>query len=80
MPIYEYQCQECGGIQESLVLPGGSEGSVQCQRCGAANMGRVLSAHTAQPTFSRPKGQTCCGRTEQCDSPPTGSGKTCCQA
>jgi putative FmdB family regulatory protein len=77
MPIYEYQCPECGGIQETLILPGGQEETVQCRHCGASGMQRVLSAHAAPPTFRRPHGQTCCGREERCSTPPCSSGGTC---
>ena len=79
MPIHEYRCPECGEIREALILPGGQEEAVLCERCDSTRMERVLSAHSAPPAFVRPKGQTCCGRTEQCGSPPSGSGKTCCQ-
>lgn len=77
MPIYEYQCPECSGIQEVLVPPGGREESVKCDRCGKPGMERVLSAHNAPSSFHRPKGQTCCGQEERCSTPPCSSGGTC---
>jgi putative FmdB family regulatory protein len=80
MPIYEYRCPDCGGIQESIIMAGTYGEPVPCGSCGCTSTERILSAHVSPPAFVRPKGQTCCGRTEQCGSPPTGSGKTCCQA
>lgn len=78
MPIYEYQCPDCGNIQEALVLQGGADGfAPSCGRCGGRSMTRVMSAHSAPVSFSRPKGQTCCGKEERCDTPPCSAGGGC---
>jgi putative FmdB family regulatory protein len=77
MPIYEYQCPECGRIQEVLIAPGDRDDAIPCDRCGASQAQRVLSAHAAAPAFSRPKGHTCCGREERCATPPCASEGTC---
>jgi putative FmdB family regulatory protein len=76
MPIFEYKCRECGAMQEALVL-GGDEEPACCGRCGADSIERVLSTPSAMTAFNRPKGQTCCGREERCDTPPCFSGSAC---
>ena len=49
MPIYEYQCQECGETQEELVpRPVGPRDRLRCRVCGG----------DAPPTVSRPRVQT----------------------
>jgi putative FmdB family regulatory protein len=73
MPIFEYSCPECGAVQEALVL-GEYAGPAHCNRCGAGPLERVLSAPSAMTAYNRPKGHTCCGREERCETPPCSSG------
>ncbi len=42
MPIYEYQCDECGKRFESLVM-GGKEPKA-CELCGSKSIRRLMSA------------------------------------
>src|SRR4051794_4920446 len=50
MPIYEFECGECGERFEDLVAAGTE--SVACPSCGAGGAGRKLSTFglTHQPT------------------------------
>ncbi len=41
MPIFEYQCRECGAKFERIV--GSSATSVTCRQCGSANVHQLLS-------------------------------------
>lgn len=77
MPMFEYQCRQCGEIKEVLVFPESDEGAIICAHCGSPDMERILSAHTSPPAYSRPKGQTCCGREERCEAPPCSTGGSC---
>jgi len=43
MPIYEYQCENCGKISEFLVMKREEIFSPQCKRCKSKKMSRVLS-------------------------------------
>ena len=43
MPIYEYQCEECGKISEFLVIRTDEVSTPQCKRCKSKKMTRVLS-------------------------------------
>lgn len=44
MPIFEYECRDCGGIESRVVL--GSERSEDrpCANCGSARTRRVMSS------------------------------------
>jgi putative FmdB family regulatory protein len=52
MPIYEFECKECGRRFEELVAAGGA--SVACPDCGAAGAQRRLSA--VSPPGRQPRG------------------------
>ena len=43
MPIYEYQCNECGKISEFLLIKTDQTFIPQCKRCKSKKMTRVLS-------------------------------------
>jgi putative FmdB family regulatory protein len=43
MPIYEYQCEDCGKISEFLVMKRKEVFSPQCKRCKSRKMSRILS-------------------------------------
>jgi putative FmdB family regulatory protein len=43
MPIYEYQCNECGKISEFLLIKTDPTFIPQCKRCKSKKMTRVLS-------------------------------------
>ena len=81
MPIYEYQCLDCGQICEVLVAPSGAGAEpVRCTSCGGRNLEKIMSAASfVVGTDSRPAGRTCCGRQERCAAPPcsTGGGGGC---
>ncbi|MFN3472310.1 MAG: FmdB family zinc ribbon protein [Aquificaceae bacterium] len=42
MPIFEFQCEECGAIFEELIL-GGKIEDVRCRRCQSPRIKKVLS-------------------------------------
>ncbi len=44
MPIYEYQCTDCGAEFQDLVLSRSAESDVTCKQCSSSNVGRMLSA------------------------------------
>jgi putative FmdB family regulatory protein len=43
MPIYEYECRNCGDKFELLRSISASDREIKCPRCGADNPRRVLS-------------------------------------
>ncbi|MBW2145653.1 MAG: zinc ribbon domain-containing protein [Deltaproteobacteria bacterium] len=47
MPIYEYQCSQCGKIFEKLIMSGGSAASVHCDGCGSSEVHRMMSRFSA---------------------------------
>lgn len=79
MPIYEFECLDCGKTTEILVAA--SEiALVTCGDCGSRNLKKLISAHAqVNPARSYPAGPAdrCCGT----DGPPGGSCAgpgTCC--
>jgi putative FmdB family regulatory protein len=75
MPIYEYRCQECGGVTEALLKNRREVADVCCQRCGSGRLERAfLSAIAPVRTDTRPEAVPCCGERESCANP-----KRCCQ-
>jgi putative FmdB family regulatory protein len=52
MPIYEFECEGCGGRFEELV--GAGEAEVACPSCGATRARRLLS--NVSPPGRQPRG------------------------
>lgn len=45
MPIYDYQCRDCGNIQEELVLLEEVDSTETiCNKCYSTNMNRLMGA------------------------------------
>ena len=78
MPIYEYECAQCGKMSEILIGIGRDSGSPVCRYCGSHDLEKILSVSSF--TFSdsgRAPGATCCGKDERCGSPPCKTGGIC---
>ncbi len=46
MPIYEYQCQQCGDVFSQLwrsIAAASESDSLQCPNCGSENTSRIVS-------------------------------------
>lgn len=70
MPIYEYKCQDCGQMNELLVLRKDEE--VSCKACNSQNLERLLSAHNTVGSNGATMAQnagSCCGNPNSCGSP-----------
>jgi putative FmdB family regulatory protein len=52
MPIYEFECEECGARFEELVAAGMSE--IACQECGSTRTRRIYSV--LSPPGRQPRG------------------------
>jgi putative FmdB family regulatory protein len=52
MPIYEFECEECGARFEELVAS--AEVGVSCESCGSAAVRRLLS--NVSPPGRQPRG------------------------
>jgi putative FmdB family regulatory protein len=65
MPLYDYQCHNCGKVSEILIM-NGSNRRVVCPSCGAEKMERLMSATSsltgkAAGGLPGPGDSTCCG-------------------
>ena len=70
MPIYEFECLDCGRNTEILMASNETD-LVVCGNCGGKNLKKLLSAHAAvSPTGSFPESAAdrCCGSS----GPPSG--------
>ncbi|MFH1009427.1 MAG: zinc ribbon domain-containing protein [Candidatus Latescibacterota bacterium] len=73
MPIYEYECKECG--EESEMLVRSSEEQVVCPSCGSSAMEKGFSTFAVSMSKSSSKGACAeggCGMSP--DSPCAGGG------
>ncbi len=70
MPIYEYRCDNCGAVNEFLVLSKDEE--LHCKSCDSKDLKKLLSAHNAgasRPDISQSPSGGCCGNPGSCGSP-----------
>lgn len=78
MPIYEFECVECGHTTEILMASTETD-LVVCGGCGSRNLKKLLSAHAAVSStrsFPDSAADRCCGS----EGPPTtcaGPGSCC---
>ncbi len=76
MPIYTYKCKDCGVVFDFLMLKKSEK--PKCEKCGITQLEQQLTAPSAVIMGnSSPKGTTCCGGTERCDTPPCSNGGVC---
>ena len=77
MPIYDFRCHVCGVVSEFLVANFSDSRTLACPSCGSQNLERLISAPSLLKNGANAPGTTCCGRTEQCETPPCSTGKVC---
>ena len=75
MPIYDFKCQQCGGVTEIFVRS--ADHAVSCPHCGGNTMERLMSSSYMIRTDVPASGTTCCGKTERCETPPCSTGDIC---
>ena len=50
MPLYEYQCMACGGVNTTLILKSREEDNLQCGNCRSRALVRILSRFALHKT------------------------------
>ncbi|MGB9867197.1 MAG: FmdB family zinc ribbon protein [Bacillota bacterium] len=60
MPIFEYKCNECGKIFESLERQGELPGRKDCPHCGSSKLTRLLSRFSARSSGGTKIGGSSC--------------------
>ena len=63
MPIYEFECLDCGRTTE-ILMAGHEEDLVVCGQCGGRNLKKLISAHatvSATRSFPSDPADRCCG-------------------
>jgi putative FmdB family regulatory protein len=76
MPLYDFRCRECGAVAEVLVR-NVENLDIKCPECGARDLEKLLSASYLVKTGAPSSGETCCGRTERCETPRCATGESC---
>jgi putative FmdB family regulatory protein len=72
MPVYEYECGECGKGFEELIRTPSEELQVACPECGSRRPIRrpsVFAAHGPGVATSAPSPRSACGRCGDPDGP-----------
>ena len=75
MPIYDFECRECGKVSEIFIREAGQ--GACCPDCGSNNMERLISASYMIKMNAPAPGITCCGRTGRCETPPCSTEDVC---
>ena len=44
MPIYEFKCNDCGGVFETFVLSPRHAKEIKCPQCGSSKIVKLLSS------------------------------------
>ncbi len=60
MPIYEFECVDCGKTTE-ILLTNSETDLVACGGCGSKNLKRLLSAHAFVSVSKKFPAERCCG-------------------
>jgi len=53
MPIFEYRCEECNKVFETLTLPG-HQHEPKCSGCGGAKLTKLISAPFLPSSVGKP--------------------------
>lgn len=77
MPLYDYECRDCGEISERFLHGVGNAKAIVCPACGSERMVKLFSGSYLVQTETRAPGRTCCGRTERCETPPCSASDAC---
>ncbi len=83
MPLYDYQCIDCGKTCELLLVA--SDDEPACPHCSGKNLKKLMAAHSSMSGssshgFPGPKDTACCGsapgQASGCAGPGSCCGKT----
>lgn len=75
MPIYDFECQECGRVSE--IFRRDAEQVPRCFHCGSDKLKRMFTVSYMIKSGVQAPGTTCCGRAERCETPPCSTGGGC---
>ncbi len=71
MPIYEFQCRNCGYVFELLLMSKEEMEDIRCARCASPQVGKLISAANiagARPGDSSPSASSPSYSTNECPS------------
>lgn len=61
MPLYEFQCKQCGHRFEKLYKHTETGDNLNCTRCGSSELRRLISGFSAPGTGGQNKCASCKG-------------------
>jgi len=56
MPLYEFECLECGAAFETLVLRSSGKDEVKCPKCGSRKLDEKISSFASGSGDCAPSG------------------------
>lgn len=59
MPIYEFQCRECGAEFEKLILKAADRESLQCPACASGKLEEVFSGFASPSGSGAARASSC---------------------
>jgi putative FmdB family regulatory protein len=78
MPIYEFQCRDCGNTIETFVHSSDQKNTLRCPHCQSRNLEKMISLPSLVAKKNQSEGgRTCCGKEERCSTPPCTDNNPC---
>ena len=68
MPLYEFQCADCGHVSEHIVAGSDKTGGLTCSECGSGSLNKLISKSNIGRS-SPAGGQFGCAAPERCSGP-----------
>jgi len=68
MPLYEFQCADCGQVNEHIVASCDKIDGLTCTGCGSTSLNKLISKSNIAK-FPSGKGQFGCEAPERCNGP-----------
>ncbi len=69
MPLYEFQCADCGHICEHIVAGSDKINGLTCPGCGSTSLNKLISKSNIGKASASACGQFGCASPERCAGP-----------
>ena len=69
MPLYEFQCADCGHICEHIVAGSDKTSGLTCTGCGSTSLNKLISKSNIGKASAPACGQFGCASPERCAGP-----------
>ena len=69
MPLYEFQCADCGGVCEHIVAGSDRISGLACPGCGSTSLNKLISKSNIGKASAPACSQFGCAAPERCAGP-----------